>query len=45
MGHKRKLTEHQKQIRFIMYLVGAVLVVTLVVMILVLNRPVGGYHH
>jgi Tfp pilus assembly protein PilN len=44
MGHKWRPTEHQRQIRFLMFLIGAVMVIAVIVMMLVLNAPVGGYH-
>ena len=43
MGHKRKPTAHQKQIRFIAILACVVLMAVVVVLILFLNNPVGGY--
>jgi hypothetical protein len=43
VGHKRKLTSHQRQIRFILILFGTIMVVAVVGLILLLNRPVGGY--
>jgi t-SNARE complex subunit (syntaxin) len=44
MGHKRKPTSHQKQIRFLGILFGAIMVVVVVVVLVLLNRPPGGYH-
>jgi t-SNARE complex subunit (syntaxin) len=44
MGHKRKPTSHQKQIRFLAILFGAIMVVVVVVVLVLLNRPPGGYH-
>ena len=44
MGHKRKPTPHQKQIRFLMLFFGAILIILVVAAMLLLNRPVGGYH-
>jgi hypothetical protein len=43
MGHKRRPTAHQRQIRFLMIFFGAIMVIAVVVMIVLLNRPVGGY--
>jgi len=43
MPHKRRPTEHQKQIRLLMFLAGGILILMLVGVILLLNRPVGGY--
>ncbi len=45
MAHKRKPTAHQKQVRFLMILLGAIMIIAVVGMILLLNRPVGGYGH
>jgi hypothetical protein len=44
MGHKRRPTAHQKQIRFLMFLFGALMLLVLLGVMLLLNRPVGGYH-
>ena len=44
MGHKRKPTAHQKQIRFLAVLFAIIMVAFLVGMMLLFNRPVGGYH-
>jgi len=44
MGNKRKPTPHQKQIRFMMFFFGAIMIIVLVGVMLLLNRPVGGYH-
>jgi hypothetical protein len=44
MPHKRRPTAHQKQIRFLMIFFGAVMLLVLVGVMLLLNRPVGGYH-
>jgi hypothetical protein len=44
MPHKRHPTAYQKQIRFIMVFFGIILVLLLVGVILLLNRPMGGYH-
>ena len=44
MGNKRKPTPHQKQIRFLMIFFGALMVIIVVALMLLLNRPVGGYH-
>jgi hypothetical protein len=43
MAHKRRLTAHQKQIRFIAILAGVVLMIAVVAIILLMNQPVGGY--
>ena len=45
MPHKRRPTGHQKQIRFLLFLCGALLLLALIGMMLLLNRPVGGYFH
>jgi hypothetical protein len=44
MGNKRKPSAHQKQIRFLAILFGAIMVIIVVGLMLLLNRPVGGYH-
>ncbi len=44
MAHKRRPTGHQKQIRFLMFLLGAIMLLVVVGLMLLLNRPVGGYH-
>jgi hypothetical protein len=43
MGHRRKPTAHQKQVRFFMILIGSIMIIGVVVIIVALNRPVGGY--
>jgi hypothetical protein len=45
MSHKRRPTGHQKQIRFLAIFFGVVMILSVVGMILLLNRPVGGYWH
>jgi len=44
MGHKRRATAHQRQIRFLMIFFGTIMVIAVVAMIVLLNRPIGGYH-
>ncbi len=44
MANKRQPSPHQKQMRFMTILFGALIILVLVVLMLVLNRPVGGYH-
>lgn len=44
MIHKRKPSAHQKQMRFMTLLFGAIAIFVPVVVILVVSRPVGGYH-
>ena len=44
MGHKRRPTAHQKQIRFLAIVFAIIMVAFLVGMMLLFNRPVGGYH-
>jgi hypothetical protein len=44
MGHKRRPTEHQRQIRFLAILFGAVMIIAVIAMMLWWSRPVGGYH-
>jgi predicted nucleic acid-binding Zn ribbon protein len=43
MAHKRKPTGHQKQIRFLAIFFGVLMLLIVVGMMLLLNRPVGGY--
>jgi len=45
VGHKRKPSGHQKQIRFLTIVLGVILIFILVGLILLLNKPVGGYWH
>ena len=45
MAHKRRPTAHQKQIRFLMVLAAIVMILCVVGLIVLLNRPVGGYGH
>lgn len=44
MGNKRRPTAHQKQIRFLAILFGVIMLLVVVGLMLLLNRPVGGYH-
>jgi len=44
MAHKRRPTEHQKQIRFLGVLFGILMILVVVGVILLLNWPVGGWH-
>ncbi len=44
MGHKRKPTAHQKQIRFLAVLLGILMLLAGIGVMLLLNRPAGGYH-
>lgn len=44
MGHKRKPTAYQKQIRLLMILAGVIMILLVVGIILLLNEPVGGYN-
>ncbi len=45
MGHKRKLTNHQKQLRFFAVLFGAFMVILVVALLVFFNRqPSGGVH-
>ena len=44
MGHKRKPTAHQRQIRFLAFLFGTIMVAVVVAVMLLLNRPPGGGH-
>jgi hypothetical protein len=45
MARKRSLTAHQKQIRFLAILFGVVMLIAVLGIILLVNRPVGGYGH
>lgn len=46
MGHKRKLTNHQKQLRFFAVMFGAVIMVFVIIVLVFMNRaPVGGVAH
>ena len=48
MGHKRKPTTYQKQVRFLAILTGVIMIIVVVGVILLFKRPVGGYnwlHH
>jgi len=45
MSPNRKPTAHQRQIRFLMYLFGTLMVAAVVGLIILLNRPVGGFHY
>jgi hypothetical protein len=42
---KRRPTAHQKQIRFLAIFFGTLLVLLLIGLMLLLNKPVGGYFH
>lgn len=44
MGNKRKPTAHQKQVRFLTILFGAIMLIVVIGIMLILNRPPGGYH-
>jgi hypothetical protein len=44
MGHKRKPTAYQKQIRFFAILVTVIMIIVVVGIILLFNQPVGGYN-
>jgi hypothetical protein len=44
MGHKRKPSAYQKQVRFLAILAGVIMILVLVGVILLFNRPVGGYN-
>jgi len=44
MAHKRRPTAHQKQIRFLAILFGIIMILVVVGLLLLLNKPVGGYH-
>ncbi|MGA2244486.1 MAG: hypothetical protein ABSH48_05760 [Verrucomicrobiota bacterium] len=44
MSHRRQPTAYQKQVRFILVFFGLLLVLAVVGIILLLSRPVGGYH-
>jgi hypothetical protein len=44
MGHKRKPTAHQKQIRFLLFFCATIMIIAVVVIILLMGRPVGGFH-
>ena len=43
MGHKRNPTAHEKQVRFFLFLFGAIFVIVAVAFIVLLNRP-WAYH-
>ena len=45
VGHKRRPSAYQKQIRFLTILFAVIMILILVGLILLLNRPVGGYFH
>lgn len=42
MGRKRKLTNHQKQLRFFAILFGGVMVLVVVALLIFFNRQPGG---
>jgi len=44
MGFKRQPTPHQKQIRFFAILFTVIVILLATGLILMLNRPIGGYH-
>jgi hypothetical protein len=44
MGNKRRPSAHQKQIRFLTVLFGTIMVLTVVVLLWLFNRPPGGVH-
>jgi hypothetical protein len=43
MGNKRRPSAHQKQIRFLTFLFGAILIAIVVAALLLFNRPPGGH--
>jgi hypothetical protein len=43
MGHKRKPSAHQKQIRFLTFFFGAILIAVVVGLLILFNRPPGGH--
>jgi hypothetical protein len=43
MGRKRKPSAHQKQIRFIAFVFGMIMLLAVVGVLLMTSRPVGGY--
>jgi hypothetical protein len=45
MPHKRRPTDHQKQIRFLAILFALIMILVVVGTMLLLNRPMGGYFH
>jgi hypothetical protein len=42
MGNKRRATAHQRQIRFLTILFGAIMIAVVVAILLLVNRPPGG---
>ena len=44
MPHKRRSTAYQKQVRFISLMFLVILILAFVGVMLLLNRPPGGYH-
>jgi len=45
MGKKRQASGHQKQILFLSLFFGALMIIAVVGLLLLINRPVGGYGH
>jgi hypothetical protein len=41
-GHKRRPSAHQKQIRFLTFSFGAIMIVVVVALLWLFNRPPGG---
>jgi hypothetical protein len=39
MGHKRHPSAHQKQVRFFLFFFGALMVIAVVAIIVLINRP------
>jgi uncharacterized membrane protein len=39
MGHKRNPSAHQKQIRFFLFLFGAIMIIAAIGFIILMNRP------
>jgi hypothetical protein len=44
MGHKRKPTPHQKQIRFFVFFFGALVILIAVGIIVLMNQPWNRFH-
>jgi hypothetical protein len=45
MSSNRKPTAHQRQMRFLLYFFGTLMILAVVGVIILLNRPVGGFHY
>jgi hypothetical protein len=45
MGRKRSLTTYQKQNRFFLVFFGALMILAVIGVLILINRPVGGYGH